>query len=60
MAKLYRGYNASPKYEAENGKYAVLKITDDVNEKIEFVKLSKYNIQNNAKIDSNRILNNDV
>ncbi|WP_176546714.1 N-6 DNA methylase [Bacillus pseudomycoides] len=60
MAELYRGYNASPKDEAENGEYAVLKIADIVNGKIQFDELSKYNIQNNAKIDSNRILNNDV
>lgn len=40
--------------------YAALKISDIVNDDIQFDKLSKYNIQNNAKIDNNLILNNDV
>ncbi len=60
VTQLYRGYNVSPKDEDENGEYAVLKISDIVNGDIKFAELSKYNIQNNAKIDNNRILNNDV
>ncbi|WP_277680607.1 restriction endonuclease subunit S [Bacillus sp. 007/AIA-02/001] len=46
--------------EEELGEYAVLKISDIVNGDIQLDKLSKYNIQNNAKIDNNRILNNEV
>ncbi|MCS6596039.1 restriction endonuclease subunit S domain-containing protein [Bacillus cereus] len=38
----------------------MLKVFDIVNGDIQFDKLSKYTIQNNAKIDNNRILNNDV
>ncbi|WP_377866671.1 N-6 DNA methylase [Bacillus sp. R86525] len=60
MAQLYRGYNVSPKDESENGEYGVLKISDIVNGDIQFDKLNKYNIRNNAKIDNNRIVNDDV
>ncbi|MDM5461157.1 N-6 DNA methylase [Bacillus cereus] len=60
MAQLYRGYNVSSKDEDENGEYAVLKISDIVNSDIQLDKLNKYNIRNNAKIDNNRILNDDV
>ncbi|MBT2253840.1 N-6 DNA methylase [Priestia megaterium] len=60
IVTLYRGYNASTKDEDDNGEYAVLKIADIVNGEIQFDELSKYNIKNNAKVDNNRILHNDI
>lgn len=60
IVTLYRGYNASTKDEDDNGEYAVLKIADVVNGEIQFDELSRYTIKNNAKVDNNRILNNDI
>ncbi|MEN3156673.1 N-6 DNA methylase [Priestia aryabhattai] len=60
LATFYRGYNASTKDEDENGEYAVLKIADVIKGEILFENLSRYTIKNNAKIENNRIQNNDV
>lgn len=60
MVTLYRGYNASTKDEDDNGEYSVLKIADVVNGEIKFDELSRYTIKNNAKVDNNRLLNNDI
>lgn len=60
LVEIYRGYNASPKDEAEDGEYAVVKISDVQEGKVDVDKLTRYSIKNNAKIDTNRIQQGDI
>lgn len=60
LADFYRGYNASTKDESEDGEYAVLKISDIQDGKVNLDCLTRYSIKNNAKIDNNRIKQGDV
>lgn len=60
LVDVYRGYNASTKDEDKNGKYAVLKISDIQDGKINLEGITRYSIKNNAKIENNRIRKGDV
>lgn len=60
LVKIYRGYNASPKDESENGEYAVVKISDVKDGELNVDELTRYSITNNAKIEANRIQQGDV
>lgn len=60
LVKIYRGYNASPKDESENGEYAVVKISDVQDGEVNVAELTRYSITNNAKIEANRIQQRDI
>lgn len=60
LVKIYRGYNASPKDESENGEYAVVKISDVQDGELNVDQLTRYSITNNAKIEANRIQQGDI
>lgn len=60
LVTFFRGYNSSSKDEAEDGLYKVLKISDVQEGKIIQDKISKYTIDNNAKLDVYRLHKGDV
>lgn len=60
LVTFFRGYNASSKDESENGLYKFLKISDVQDGKINWDNLSRYNIENNAKLSAHQLHKGDV
>lgn len=56
----YRGYNALPRNADENGPYAVLKIADVEDGKIDYDSLTYYRVEERTQVDKYRIKKGDV
>lgn len=60
IAKIYRGFNASPKDESATGNVALLKISDIVEGEILEAGLTRYQLGGRVKLDNYRLQKGDI
>lgn len=60
IAEIYRGYNALPKDQSEDGNYAIIKIADIEDDEIHYDSLTKYQLGGRIKIDNYRLEKGDI
>lgn len=60
IAKIYRGFNASPKDENATGNVALLKIADIVEGEIPEAGLARYQLGGRVKLDNYRLQKGDI
>lgn len=60
IAEIYRGYNALPKDQSEDGNYAIIKIADIEDGEINYDNLTKYQLGGRTKVEKYRLEKGDV
>lgn len=60
VAEIYRGYNALPKDQSEDGNFAVIKIADIEDGEINYDNLTRYQLGGRVKIDNYRLEKGDI
>lgn len=60
IAGVYRGYNALPKDQSDDGNYAIIKIADIEDDEINYDHLTKYQLGGRVKVDQYQLKKGDV
>lgn len=59
-AMIYRGYNALPKKQDDNGNFSVVKIADIHDGKVKHKDLTRYQLEGRIKVDNYRMQQGDI
>ncbi|CEI80370.1 EcoKI restriction-modification system protein HsdS [Oceanobacillus oncorhynchi] len=60
IAQIYRGYNALPKTQANDGNFALVKIADIQGDRINGNDLTRYQVEGRTKVENYRMEQNDI